>query len=274
MATHHVNGISLGVHEFGKRTDRTLVFAPPLLWDATYFTAMIGDLSRDFHVVALDLHGHGESGYRRHMTLEGMTEDLHALLSKLNLDQVAWLGCSVGGMIGMRMALAHPQSISSLLLMCTTARLDPPEIKAATSKLWDLFLDGHRDDIADAALTYFFAHKTFRNNPAMIARHRQALLEFTEVQGMYEAAQAAFERVSIGDAIKRIHVPTLVIAGSDDVTAPPAQAQFIAAQIPTARIEIIPDANHLVAIEQPATIAALVRAALQQRAHEAQDAVE
>jgi pimeloyl-ACP methyl ester carboxylesterase len=193
-----------------------------------------------------------------------MTEDFYLLLKKLNLRKVIWFGCSIGGMIGMRLALAYPEAIDSLILMSTTARLDPPEIKEATLGLWELFRDGHREDIADPAMKYFFAPKTYQDRPELIEKYKRELISIKEAEGMFTAALAAFNRSDIGDAISRIDAPTLVIAGRDDPATPPAQAEFIAGQIPNARLEVIEDANHLVAIENPREVTRLVREFLNQ----------
>jgi 3-oxoadipate enol-lactonase len=235
-----------------------------MLWGAGAFDEMLAELANDFHVVTVDIHGHGASGHRASMTLEEMTEDFYLLLRKLNLQRVIWFGCSIGGMIGMRLALAHPETIDSLILMSTTARLDPPEIKEATLRLWELFRDGHREDIADPAMKYFFAPKTYQDRPELIEKYKREVIGVKEGEGMFAAALAVFNRSDIGDAISRIDAPTLVIAGRDDPATPPAQAEFIAGQIPNARLEVIEDANHLVAIEKPREVTKLVREFLNQ----------
>jgi pimeloyl-ACP methyl ester carboxylesterase len=264
MTTVEINGIPLGVQEMGDRQNRTIVFAHPMLWGAGAFDEMLAELANDLHVVAVDIHGHGASSHRASMTLEEMTEDFYLLLKKLNLRKVIWFGCSIGGMIGMRLALAYPEAIDSLILMSTTARLDPPEIKEATLGLWELFRDGHREDIADPAMKYFFAPKTYQDRPELIEKYKRELISIKEAEGMFTAALAAFNRSDIGDAISRIDAPTLVIAGRDDPATPPAQAEFIAGQIPNARLEVIEDANHLVAIEKPREVTRLVREFLNQ----------
>jgi pimeloyl-ACP methyl ester carboxylesterase len=263
MSTVEINGIPLGVQEIGDRQNRTIVFAHPMVWGPVAFDEMLAELAKDFHIVAVDIHGHGASGYRDPMTLEEMTEDFYLLLGKLNLKNAIWFGCSIGGMIGMRLALAHPQAIDSLILMSTTARLDPPEIKEATLQLWDLFRAGHREDIADPAMRYLFAPRTYQDRPELIEEFKRELIGIKEAEGMFAAALATFNRSEIGVAISKIDTPTLVIAGRDDPTTTPAQAEFIAGQIPNARLEVIEDANHLVAIEKPREITKLVREFLQ-----------
>lgn len=116
-------------------SNRTIVFAHPLLWGAEMFESMISDLAKDFHVVAVDIHGHGQSGFRGSLTIDEMTEDFYELIKKPDLQSVVWFGYSVGGILGMRLALKHPETIDSLILMATEAHRDAPEIKAQTLQL-------------------------------------------------------------------------------------------------------------------------------------------
>ena len=262
MATININNITLGYTEAGDRNNRTIVFVHPLLWETKMFESLTSELARDFHVVAVDIHGHGQSGYRQPLTLDEMTDDFHQLIKKLDLQNITWFGYSIGGMLGMRLALTHPETIDSLILMTTNVLPDEPEIKKQTLKLWELFRDGHRSDIAEPALAYFFAKKTYENQPELVEQYRNHLVNFQDVGGMFEAALAAFERDDISNKIGAIKVPTLVIAGSEDPSATAQEAEFIASCIPNAQLKIVEDANHLLAVEKPREVLDAIRAFL------------
>ena len=254
-----INDVALRYRELGDRDNQTIVFASSLLWTADTFSELLTELAKEYHIVMPDLHGHGASEYREAMTIDSMTEDFYCLLRTLRLPRVVWFGCSIGGMIGMRLSIAHPEALDSLILMAATAQLDPSTIKAATLHLWKMFRDGHREEIADAAMKFFFASKTYRDRPELIKQCRAALVSTKDARGMFSAAQAAFNRSDIGGEIHRIKTPTLVIAGREDPAATPTQADFIASRIPGAEVKIIEDASHLVGIEKPFEIAKLVR---------------
>lgn len=262
MTTININNIPLGYTEAGNRSNQTIVFAHPLLWGAEMFEAMISELAKDFYVVAVDIHGHGQSGYRHSLTIDEMTEDFYQLTKKLDLQNIIWFGYSIGGMIGMRLALAHPETVSSLVLMATNASLDEPEIKQQTLQLWELFRDGYRADIAEPALEFFFTRQTYENKPELVEQFRNKLINFQAVDGMFKAALAAFERDDIGDRIGAITVPTLVLAGSEDPSATAQEAEFIASRIPNAQLKIVADANHLLAVEKPKEALETIRAFL------------
>jgi 3-oxoadipate enol-lactonase len=252
----NVNGVSLNYSELGSRNGPTILFSHLLgPWSSEVFDPLVAELSSDFHVVTVDQHGHGQSGYRTAMTLEEMTDDYYQLLTRLNLSKVIWIGHSLGGMIGMRMAMFHPQSVESLILIATTARVDPPELRKQSWRLWELFRDGHREDIVDPALPFFFSPATYKNQPDLVEEGRNKLIAARDVTGRFEVVRAVFNREDISEAIRTIKAPTLVIAGMDDPSAPPVEARVVASRIPNAALKIIDDASHMVVIEKPQQVA-------------------
>ena len=258
MPVVQMNGIGLHYRESGIGDGRTIVFAHSLIWGADSFAELLTEVAKEGHLVTVDLHGHGLSGYRDTMTLEEMAEDCYRLVQELRVENVVWFGCGVGGMIGMRLALAHPDALDSLVLMATSARPDPSTIKAPTLHLWKMFRDGHRQDIADSMIKLFFAPRTYQSRQDVIAKCRNELVSTTDAHGMFAAALAAVNRSDISSAINRIKARTLVIAGREDLAATPAQADFIAAQISHAELKILEDGGHLVGIEKPLEVAKLV----------------
>jgi 3-oxoadipate enol-lactonase len=252
MPTVQIDGTPLHYEDEGDRGRPTVVLVHPILFGTEVFDELASDLRRDFHLVRVDVHGHGRSGFRTPLTVDGMADDFNALLRHLEVGPVAWVGYSIGGMIGMRLALAHPEAIDRLVLVATTASAEPPHLVEAAGNLWKLFAAGHREDIADAALQFFFSPATYREQPELVARHRRSMIERGDVSGIVAAAHAAMNRDDVSAKLGAIRVPTLVVAGRDDVgAAGQAEAERIAATIPGARLAILERANHLLAVERP-----------------------
>lgn len=259
MPVIDVNGVALNYREVGSRDNHPIVFAHAVPFGPEVFDHVVSELSDDSHLIVLDIHGHGGSGYRTPLTLEDMADDYYQLLNKLNLSNVTWVGYSIGGMIGMRLALRHPGTIGSLILIATSARPDPPQLSAQTWQLWEMFRDGHREDIADAALQFFFAPATYRDQPQLVEQYRDKLINLKEAEGIFEAVRAAFNRADISDQISSLKTPTLVIVGKEDVATSPAESERIAARIANAHPAIIDDASHLIAVEKPREVGRLIR---------------
>jgi 3-oxoadipate enol-lactonase len=258
MPKINVNEVDLNYNEFGDPNNPTIVFCHALLWNADIFEHIISRLVSGFHIINLDLHGHGASGFRTGSTLEQMTTDYDELLNRLNLAKVSWIGCSIGGMLGMRLALLHPDIIESLTLISSTARLDPPLLQEQTFQLWKMFRDGHREDIADPSLKFFFAPATYETRPELIESYRNKLLNYGEARNAFEVATAVFNRSDFSERLVSIKVPTLAIAGRVDLATSPTEAEFIAAHIPGAKLAIIEDASHLLAVEKPDEVSQII----------------
>jgi 3-oxoadipate enol-lactonase len=260
MATKSINGVSLGFRELGSRNNPTIVFAHPVLFDSTVFDRLAAELTQDFHLVLLDIHGHGESGYRSPITLEDITTDFYQLLSELGIARCTWIGYSIGGMIGMRLAITHPILFKSLVLIATSASVDSPQLLRQTETLWRLFRAGHREDVVDAALRFFFAGSTFETQPQLVASHRERINNYSHAQaeGIFQVAAAVLDRIDISYQIQSIRIPALVIAGKEDPAAPPEESELIASRIPGAAFAVVDNASHLLVVEQPEEVSALI----------------
>lgn len=187
-----------------------------------------------------------------------MAADYDHLLTELGLRRVLWIGHSIGGMIGMRLALAHPEAIESLVLIATAARLDPPQLREQAWPLWKMFRAGHREDIVDVAFQLLFAAATFKNQPELIGHYRNQVIHIQDGEGIFQAVSAVFNRTDISDQIGEIKTPTLVIAGKEDLLAAPAESEVIASRIPNARLAIIEDASHMLVVEKPREVAQMI----------------
>ena len=246
-----INSVGLNYRDLGSHENRTIVLAHPMLFGSDVFDYLVSELVNDFHLILPDIHGHGQSGYRTPLTLDEMTADYYRLQTELNLTKVIWIGHSIGGMIGMRLALAHPEAIESLVLIATTARPDPPQLREQAWPLWEMFRVDHREDIVDAALQFNFAPATFRTQPQLIEYYRNKVIGYQNVEGVFEAVRAVFKRTDISDQINAIKAPTLVIAGKEDIAISPTESEVIASRIPNAQLALIDEAGHMLVVEKP-----------------------
>jgi 3-oxoadipate enol-lactonase len=260
-----INSVGLNYRDLGSHENRTIVLAHPMLFGSDVFDYLVSELVNDFHLILPDIHGHGQSGYRAPLTLDEMTANYYRLQTELNLTKVIWIGHSIGGMIGMRLALAHPEAIESLVLIATTARLDPPQLREQAWPLWEMFRAGHREDIVDAALQFNFAPATFRTQPQLIEYYRNKVIGYQNVEGVFEAVRAVFKRTDISDQINAIKAPTLVIAGKEDTAISPTESEVIASRIPNAQLALIDEAGHMLVVEKPEELTQIIREFLERK---------
>jgi 3-oxoadipate enol-lactonase len=255
-----VRGTRFAYDAYGDPTQPTLILTHSLLWDRDMFDPLIPTLAARYRVLAVDLHGHGESSDApagESLTLEQMTDDCAALLQTLAVDgPVHWAGLSMGGMIGMRLAVRQPGLVHSLVLMDTSAKPEDPARRAHYMQLAEVLRRGGAASVADAVLPFYFCPTTFAEQPALIARYRDKLAHLRSPSGIFHTALAVFGRDDFSDELSGIAVPTLVLVGADDISTPPDRAEHLAAHIRGARLCVVPAAGHMSATEKPAAVAA------------------
>jgi 3-oxoadipate enol-lactonase len=221
----------------------------PAMWDGQFAA-----LAERLRVVRYDHRGHGRSPVPPGpYELADLGADVVALLDRLGLERVHWCGLSLGGMVGMWMAIHAPERIDRLVLCCTSAKLGPPELwadRAATVRAHGV------DAIADAAIERWLSPAFVAREPEIAARVR-AMLAGTPAEG-YAACCGVIERMDQTAQLCAIRAPTLVISAADDPATPPEHGALIASSIPGARFEVVADARHLATVEQPDAMTALI----------------
>ena len=153
----------------------------------------------------------------------------------------------------MWLALYAPERIDRLVLACTSARFGLRENwlkRAATVRAEGM------EAIADAVLALWFTPQTQRERPDVVQAYR-AMMVSADPEG-YAGCCEALGDWDPGDALTAIRAPVLVLAGSDDPAAPPAQAEAIRDRIPGARLTVLPGAGHIANVEQPEAFGGLL----------------
>jgi 3-oxoadipate enol-lactonase len=237
----------------GKAPRHTVVLSHALGCDLTMWDALANELAFENRVIAYDHRGHGSSDAPdAPYAMADLADDAARLLRELDTGPVVWVGLSMGGMVGQELALHHPSLVRALVLANTTSGY--PE---AARAVWEQRIETVRSEgieaIADAVMGRYF-HDAFRaQKPATVARFRRRLVS-TDTVG-YAGCCNAVGKVDTTARLGQIAVPTLVIAGELDQGTPVAMAQTLAEAIPGAQLEVLADASHLSAAEQPEAFA-------------------
>jgi 3-oxoadipate enol-lactonase len=213
------------------------------LWDP-----QLPSLTQDFRVVRFDPPGHGRSSIpEESFTVESVADGVVELLDALDLERASFCGLSLGGMVGMALALRAPERVDRLVLCCTAAFLGPVEgwherarIVRATGT----------SAIAGAVLGRWFTQRFRDDRPDVVAHYRD-MLRGIPAEG-YAACCEAIARWDARSDVSAIRTPTLVVAGEDDVATPPEDGALLAASIAGAELTVLPECAHLANVEQPA----------------------
>jgi 3-oxoadipate enol-lactonase len=221
-----------------------LVLSNSLGTDFSMWAPQIPDFVKSFRVLRSDTRGHGESTVvPGPYSVEQLGKDVIALADALRLDRFHFCGLSMGGMIGMWLALNAPQRLNKLVLCSTAAKIGTPE-------MWNARIDSVRKNgmrqVAGAAMERWFSASFRQKNPAVISA-TQKTVEQTSPEG-YAANCAAVRDFDAREQLHHIHTSTLVISGTHDAATTPADGHFLAEHICGARyVEL--NAAHLSNIE-------------------------
>jgi pimeloyl-ACP methyl ester carboxylesterase len=270
VPTVSVNGATVAYSDTGAPKGMpdapTIVFGHGLLFSKWMFTAQLAALRSDYRCIAIDWRGQGDSppadsGY----DMDTLTGDAIEVIEQLVGAPVHWVGLSMGGFVGQRIAARRPELIRSLVLLDSSADPEPLSSAVQDRILADLYRYVGIAPVRRSVERVMFA-PTFRRDPAKRAVIEDWIgqLARNDRDGIRKAVLAVAARRGIAREIGSITAPTLVIVGADDVPTPVKKARKIAELIPGARLEIIPYCGHSSTIEQPEAVIGLMRRFLAQ----------
>ena len=121
----NVNGTDLFYQVEGEGQE-TVVFAHGLLFSSEMFRSQIDHFKKKFKCVSIDFKGQGKSGVSKDgYDMDTLSEETLEILNHLNVEKFHFAGLSMGGFVGMRLALKIPDRLRSLTLMNTTCEDEP-----------------------------------------------------------------------------------------------------------------------------------------------------
>ena len=204
-------------------------------------------LTKSFNVLRYDTRGHGASDAPPPPYSFGeLVDDAIAVMDRHEIQKAVFMGLSLGGMTGLGVALAHPQRIEALI--CCNARADAPApyVKGWQDRLAAIAVGGMETIIAGTIERWFGAG--FRqHDPATVARFVETIRTM-DVNG-YHGCVAALMALDYKRHLERISVPSLFIAGANDLAAPPDVMREMAACVPNAKFALLPGASHISNVE-------------------------
>jgi 3-oxoadipate enol-lactonase len=247
--------VTLHFTDDGPASAPVLVLGPSLGTDLGLFDAQVRDLAGDYRVIRYDLRGHGGSTVvAGPYTVADLARDVQNLLDGLEIDRFAYAGVSLGGAIGLQLAVTVPERLTGLIVMASAARFpDPPSWKARADRVRAEGTDFLVPSRIGAWVTPGFAADRPEETERLLA-----MLRGTSREG-YAACCETIEDFDVRDRLSEITAPTLVIAGADDPATPPDTVRAVADGIRDARFVVVPQASHLVSAEQPEAVTTEIR---------------
>ena len=252
-----INGAHLWYEDSGLGSE-AVVFSHGLLMNHTMFERQVEMLKDSYRCVRFDHRGQGrsevtESGY----DIGFLAKDAAELIRQLGCGPCHFAGLSMGGFVGLELAIHFPELLRSLTLIETSA---DPEPRSSRFKYRLMAAFGRRfgfKPLLGRIMPLMFG-RTFLDDPARTpdkAKWSEALLT-ADREGILRAATGVIERCGVHDQLGEIQTPTLILVGDEDHTTPLLRAQRMQNGIRGSQLAIIPRAGHSSTIEQPERVTA------------------
>ncbi len=207
-------------------------------------------LAENHEIVLLDNRGIGGSDAPAGAyNATEMAGDVLGVLDEAGIDKTHVVGTSLGGMVAQELALAAPERLDKLVLVCTT----PGGRSAAPMPGKTVRLLARAPTLKREVAMRKFVENALAPDPAdgiveRILEHRTATDQPLSAWLSQAAAGMTFDA---WDRLPDLKIPTLVLHGTADVVVDPRNSELLAERIPDARLELFPGCGHLLFWEEP-----------------------
>jgi pimeloyl-ACP methyl ester carboxylesterase len=213
-------------------------------------------LAPDFSIVSFDNRGVGESDVPRGpYTVAQLAADAVAVLDAAGLRRAHVVGASLGGMIAQQLAIAYPDRVEKLVLVCTTpGGTDAYPMPEQTIRL---FAEAANLPLEEA-MRQFVENSVVVRGELVETLVRRRLERPLDLDG-WRAQAAAGLGWDAGGRLGEIRAPTLVLHGTEDNVVDCRNAGLLGERVPDARVQLFPGTGHLFFWEAPDEFAQAIR---------------
>ncbi len=263
MPILEANGARIHYTESGNGGE-AILFSHGLLWSGRMFDAQVMALSDRYRCITFDHRGQGQSavtegGY----DMDTLTQDAALLIEALDAAPCHFVGLSMGGFVGMRLAIRRPDLLRSLILLETTAQPEPIENVGRYRRLNFVARWIGLRPVTKPVMSIMFGRKflTDVSRTEQRAEMRRQLLA-NDRTGITRAVVGVVDREGVVDDLDKIRVPTLIGVGDQDVATTPAKSEQLHAAIEGSQLVIFPGAGHSSSVEEPVLVTTAIESFL------------
>ena len=256
----NVDGLKIRYLESGKGAKKHVLFIHGLGSAADRWMKIPDELSSDFHSIAIDLPGFGESDKPEKMnyTIDEFRKIIVSFLKEIPIqnEQINLIGHSLGGYIASEIAIQNQNIVKQLVLIDSSGMLERP------TPILDEYFEAAMNPTQDNV------RKAFEKMVADPKRIPQQLVDGFIRRVNMPNAKHAFESTLVNsattqiglDRLRKINpIPTLILWGVHDNVIPLEHSQFFKESIDDSRLEIIEDAGHAPFAEKPVQVSELLK---------------
>ncbi|WP_338523856.1 alpha/beta hydrolase [Pseudomonas batumici] len=257
MATALINGREISFTDT-QDGEVAIVLSHGLFMDQSMFDAQVQALRGSYRVITWDQRGHGQAAFiNEPFSLWDSADDLSALLAYLHINQAVLLGMSQGGYVSLRAALRYPEKVQALILIATQAGVEDETQRLAYTHLLNAWFENSlTDEIAQSVSGLILGPDKALAAPWV---EKWRTIENSTLGFNFHALA---ERDDLVPALSELHVPALVIWGTEDGAIGIDQAKQLSAGLAGSQFLAVPGAAHSVSITHSAVVNSSIKAFL------------
>jgi pimeloyl-ACP methyl ester carboxylesterase len=264
-----VRGLQLHYLDWGNHGAPPVVCVHGYTSSAQAFNAPARHLRERFHVIAPDVRGHGESAWSPDGAYQyrDQAADLAAIADQLGLERFSLIGTSMGGIIAMTYAEAHPERLAHLIINDIG-----PDAETGSQRITQM-VGSRPDEFAtlEEAMDYrrqvspIVAGRSFEDQEELargVLRRRDDDRWVWKMDPRYirqRVAQGPPVRPPLWPVLQALPCPTLVVWGEDSDVLFGSQARRMAETLPKGQLVSVPGVGHAPTLVEPVVLAALGR---------------
>ncbi|WP_353988490.1 alpha/beta fold hydrolase [Ruicaihuangia caeni] len=250
MTTPAITGVSLRGSK--GRYDEPLLLGPSLgTAAATVWGPAAPALDSRYRLLGWDLPGHGESApTTQPFSVAELAQGVIAMADAAGIDRFLYAGISLGGAVGLQLALDFPERVKGLAVVCASPRFGVEE--AWRERARQVRASGTSSLVVGSAQRWF-APDTVAQQPEITSALLHGLASADDES--YALCCEALAVWDVRDRLGEISAPTIAIAGVHDQVSPPSDAEEMAGAVARGEAHSIPDASHLAPAERPTEVA-------------------
>jgi 3-oxoadipate enol-lactonase len=216
-------------------------------FDRTMWAPQLRSLGERYRVIAPDLRGYGASpATRGTVTMHELADDIWALLDEREVEQVAVVGLSMGGLIAMEMAIGRPSRVTALGLIATTARPVTEDERAQRLALADEIEAVGMSPAVESMGPRLFGPDADAGVVAGILR----VMAGNDPQGSAAALRGRAQRPDYRGPLGELEMPTFVCTGSEDAYSTAEVTRELVGCLRDPRVVLFDGVGHLPNLER------------------------
>ena len=222
-----VNGVKIWYAVFGQ--GEPLILLHGGLGNSDYWGNQVPELAKHYKVIVMDSRGHGRSTRNEEpYGYDLMASDVVGLLDYLKIDKAALVGWSDGAILGLAIAMHHPERLSKLFAFAANSDTDGVADVSA-SAVFNAYIERASAEYEKLSAT-----------PTEFGSFVDQISQMWATQPHWTA-----------DDLKTITVPTWIVDGDRDEAIKRENTEFMAANVPDAGLLILPNVSHFAFLQDP-----------------------